>query len=185
MTVVQPTHLAIRPSSASDLETILAVINDAAEAYRGVIPRDRWREPYMARDELVREIAEGVAFWLWDEGGEVAGVMGIQDRGDVTLIRHAYVRPGRQGEGIGTRLLQHLEAQTQHPLLVGTWSSARWAVRFYAGNGYRLLEPRASAHLLRRYWNVPERQIETSVVLAKGIQGAGGEDARHDAGDAR
>ncbi len=169
MTDVQPAEPSIRLFSESDVETVLALINEAAEAYRGVIPPDRWKEPYMDRAELTADIADGVVFWLWDEGNEVAGVMGIQDRGEVTLIRHAYVRPTRQGEGVGTRLLRHLEAQTGHPLLVGTWSSARWAVAFYRKNGYRLLGARESVRLLRRYWNVPERQMETSIVLAKDL----------------
>lgn len=157
----------IRPFGPGDFEAVFALINEAAEAYRDVISADRWKEPYMGRDELDAEIAGGVRFWLWEERGRVLGVMGIQDRGAVALIRHAYVTPACQRRGIGTRLLRHLEARTAPPLLVGTWSSARWAVRFYARNGYRLLGGGEAQRLLRRYWAIPARQVEASVVLAK------------------
>ena len=143
-----------------------AVINEAAEAYRGVIPADRWHEPYMSRGELGEEIAQGVEFWCLEEEGELLGVMGVQDRGDVALIRHAYVRPDRQGKGIGSELLAYLEGLTYKPILVGTWADARWAIGFYERNGYRLVMPAEKDRLLRKYWSIPERQVETSVVLA-------------------
>jgi len=156
----------IRPCNKTDRDAIYAIINEAAEAYRGVIPADRWHEPYKSRDELGEEIAQGVGFWCLGEEGELLGVMGIQDRGDVTLIRHAYVRPDRQQRGIGSRLLAHLEGLTDKPILVGTWADARWAIGFYERNGYRLVTPEEKDHLLRKYWSIPERQVETSVVLA-------------------
>jgi len=145
---------------------MFAIINDAARAYQGVIPADRWHEPYMPLDELEVELGRGVAFWGCESGGELLGVMGIQDRGEVTLIRHAYVRTGQRRNGIGGKLLKHLEATTTNPILIGTWKAATWAVRFYEQNGYRLLSRPETERLLRMYWSIPERQIETSVVLA-------------------
>lgn len=156
----------IRSCTKPDRDAIYTIINGAAEAYRGVIPTDRWHAPYMNREELAQEIAQGVAFWCFEEGDEVLGVMGIQDRGDVALIRHAYVRPDRQGQGIGSRLLAHLEGLTNKPILVGTWADARWAIGFYERNGYRLVTSEEKERLLHRYWSIPERQVETSVVLA-------------------
>jgi GNAT superfamily N-acetyltransferase len=146
---------------------VLAIVNGAAEAYRGVIPADRWHEPYMSADELDRELAAGVEFWgIEDDGGTLAGVMGIQAVRDVDLIRHAYVRPGLQGGGIGRRLLADLVAKAERPLLVGTWAAATWAIRFYERNGFELVEPAEKDRLLATYWSIPERQVETSVVLA-------------------
>ncbi len=156
----------LRACTAADLDAILAVVNDAAQAYRGVIPADRWHEPYMARAELEREIAAEVRFWGWEEGGTLAGVMGLQDRGEVDLIRHAYVRTCDRRRGIGARLLAHVESLSAKPILIGTWAAADWAIRFYQKHGYRALAREEAARLLRRYWSVPERQIETSVVLA-------------------
>jgi GNAT superfamily N-acetyltransferase len=156
----------IRPCRDDERPQILAIVNAAAEAYRGVIPADRWHEPYMAADELDREIAAGVAFWAYEEDGELAGVMGIQAVGDVELIRHAYVRPGRQRSGIGGALLQHLRAQAVRPMLVGTWAAAVWAIRFYERHGFVRVSPERTTELLRTYWDIPERQVETSVVLA-------------------
>lgn len=158
--------MTIRPCGADDLPAMFSIINDAARAYRGVIPADRWHEPYMPFDELEKEIAGGVAFWGCESDGELAGVMGVQDRGEVTLIRHAYVRTWQRRSGIGEKLLKHLEATTTKPILIGTWRAATWAIRFYEKNGYRLLSPPEIDRLLRTYWNIPERQIETSVVLA-------------------
>lgn len=145
---------------------MLAIINDAAQAYKGVIPRDRWREPYMPREELEAEIADGVAFWGFEEAGTLVAVMGMQDRIEVTLLRHAYVLTGRRKRGIGSRLLRHLEAMTGKPVLVGTWSAASWAIGFYEKNGYRTLSRRETEVALRRYWRIPERQVVTSTVLA-------------------
>jgi GNAT superfamily N-acetyltransferase len=147
---------------------MVAVINAAATAYAGVIPADRYHEPYMPSGELGGEIAAGVRFWgLFD--AELAGVMGIQDVDDVTLIRHAYVRPDRQRGGVGARLLGHLvqlaDQPPARPLLVGTWAAAWWAVAFYERHGFTLVEPDEKDRLLRRYWSIPERQVETSVVL--------------------
>jgi len=142
------------------------IINDAARAYKGVIPADRWHEPYMPLDELRREIAEGIEFWGEEADRELIGVMGIQHRGEVDLIRHAYVRSRVRRQGVGARLLAHLMQKAQKPLLIGTWADAHWAVSFYQKNGFRLLSREQTAALLRRFWSIPERQIETSVVLA-------------------
>jgi GNAT superfamily N-acetyltransferase len=156
----------IRPCGPDDLDAIFAIINDAAQAYRGVIPDDRWHDPYMGRDELATEITSGVAFWGIETEGTLAGVMGIQDRDDVALIRHAYVRTSQRRSGIGGRLLAHLERVTEKPILIGTWAAARWAIRFYEKHGYRLVTPVEKDRLLARYWRIPLRQVETSVVLA-------------------
>ena len=156
----------LRPCRADDTDAIFDIINDAASAYRGVIPADRWHEPYMPRDELAGEIADGVAFWGAEEGGALAGVMGLQDRGDVALIRHAYVRTARRRGGIGAALLAHVEGLTPKPILIGTWAAADWAIRFYEKHGYRQVGPAEKNALLARYWRVPARQVETSVVLA-------------------
>ncbi|MBE0476049.1 MAG: GNAT family N-acetyltransferase [Coriobacteriia bacterium] len=166
----------IRPCSPDESDTVLGVINAAAEAYRGVIPRDRWHEPYMTAEHLGGEIASGVRFFGLEESGELLGVMGIQDversgAPGVTLIRHAYVRPDAQRRGVGGRLLAHLRALAERPILVGTWADACWAVAFYERNGFRRVTREETARLLRTYWDIPERQAETSVVLAE--EGAG------------
>jgi GNAT superfamily N-acetyltransferase len=145
-----------------------AIVNDAARAYRGVIPDDRWHDPYMPLEELEAEIRDGVEFYGAEEGGRLVGVMGIQDKGPVTLIRHAYVRTSHRGRGVGTRLLSRLQGLTEKPILVGTWAAATWAIRFYEKNGYGLLSRPETERLLRRFWRIPERQIDTSVVLADG-----------------
>lgn len=155
----------IRRCTITDFEAIEAIINEAAEAYRGVIPGDRWHEPYMTREELASEIAAGVNFWGWEDAGALAGVMGLQEVKDATLIRHAYVRTAQQGKGIGGALLKSLGDQTAGKLLVGTWAAAEWAIRFYERHGFRLVSPEEKDRLLKTYWNIPERQIETSVVL--------------------
>ena len=144
------------------------IVNDAAQAYRGVIPADRWREPYMPLDELATEIAGGVVFWVAEEDGRMFGVMGIQDKGEVALVRHAYVMPTMQRKGVGTKLLRHVESLTEKPVLIGTWADASWAIEFYRKNGYTVVPNRDNDALLRRYWSIPARQIETSVVLADG-----------------
>jgi N-acetylglutamate synthase-like GNAT family acetyltransferase len=158
---------AIRPCEERDIEIIYEIINDAAQAYRGIIPTDRWKEPYMSKDELRHEIDEGVTFWGYIENGELLGVMGMQDIEDVTLMRHAYVRTVRRRQGIGGRLLSELLKKTRHPILIGTWAAAVWAVRFYETHGFCLVSPEEKDRLLKRYWSIPERQIETSVVLAE------------------
>jgi len=149
-----------------DLQEIYEVINDAASAYKGVIPADRWHDPYMPEEDLKTQIAEGVQFWCYKENGEIQGVMGIQYKADVTLIRHAYVRTKNRGKGIGSKLLAHLAAISTTPVLIGTWVDAKWAIEFYQKHGFRLLSKSATESLLRKYWNIPARQIETSVVLA-------------------
>jgi GNAT superfamily N-acetyltransferase len=158
--------LTIRPCSSADVPALCAIINDAAQAYKGIIPADRWQAPYMPREELETEIAAGIAFWGAERDGQLLGVMGIQDRGDVTLIRHAYVRTAERRQGIGEALLRHLETLTAKPILIGTWSAATWAIAFYEKHGYRALSRPDIERLLRRYWRIPERQVETSVVLA-------------------
>jgi len=156
----------IRQCDDSEVELIYSIINDAAEAYRGVIPGDRWEEPYMSKDELQHEIDQGVVFWGYEEDGELLGVTGIQHVQDVTLIRHAYVRTAKQNQGIGGKLLSSLRQQATRPLLVGTWADALWAIRFYENYGFQLVSWEEKERLLRKYWSIPERQVETSVVLA-------------------
>ncbi|MFI5049610.1 MAG: GNAT family N-acetyltransferase [Gaiellales bacterium] len=160
-----PSAVAIRRCREEDRGPILEIVNDAAEAYRGVIPADRWRDPYMSGDELDRELAAGVAFWGYERHGRLDGVMGIQSVDDVELIRHAYVRTERQGEGVGGALLAHLRSGAAYPLLVGTWTDATWAIRFYERHGFVRTSRERTRVLLTTYWSIPERQIETSVVL--------------------
>jgi GNAT superfamily N-acetyltransferase len=157
----------IRRCRDDEREEIFEVVNAAAEAYRGVIPADRWHEPYMPLSELDGEIAAGVVFWGYEDGGRLTGIMGIQDVGDVDLIRHAYVLPDRQGRGVGGALLGRLVDGASRRMLVGTWAAAQWAIRFYERHGFSMVSRERGAELLRRYWSIPERQIETSVVLAK------------------
>jgi N-acetylglutamate synthase-like GNAT family acetyltransferase len=156
----------IRTCRSSDLEAIYEIINDAAQAYKGVIPADRWHEPYMSAEYLQHEIKAGVVFRGWEEQGQLLGVMGIQNVQDVTLIRHAYVRTSQRGKGIGSRLIAHLKTLSDRPLLMGTWAAATWAVRFYEQHGFQLVSQEEKDRLLRKYWSIPERQTETSVVLA-------------------
>ncbi len=155
----------IRRCVESKFEVILAIINDAARAYEGVIPADRWRDPYMPEEELRREIDNGVVFWGYEEAGALVAVMGVQDVEDVTLIRHAYVRTARRSRGIGGELLAHLVGETRSPMLIGTWAAAEWAVRFYEHRGFHVVSEEEKDRVLKRYWGIPERQIETSVVL--------------------
>lgn len=156
----------IRLCRDDDRAAILAIINAAAEAYRGVIPAEQWHEPYMPRDELDKEIAAGVTFWGHEEDGALMGVMGLQSVRDVDLIRHAYVLPGGQRRGVGSALVWHLRRESARPMLVGTWDAAEWAVRFYRRHAFELVSPARKSVLLRAYWTIPDRQIETSVVLA-------------------
>lgn len=156
----------IRRCDDHDFELIWAIVNDGAQAYQGIIPADRWTEPYMSREKLQHEIDDGVVFWGCEEAGTLAGVMGIQGVHDVTLIRHAYVRTGSQKQGIGAQLLSHLRELATTPVLIGTWADAVWAIRFYERYGFQRVGPQEKDRLLKRYWTVPERQIETSVVLA-------------------
>ena len=155
----------IRRCANADFPAIEAIISEAAQAYRGVIPADCWHEPYMTGLALEAEVDAGVNFWGWEESGTLIGVMGIQHVRDVTLIRHAYVRTAHQGRGIGGALLTFFANQTADPLLVGTWAAAEWAIRFYERHGFRLVSPQEKDRLLSTYWNIPSRQKETSVVL--------------------
>jgi len=156
----------IRESREADLAAVLAIINAAAQAYRGVIPADRWREPYMPLDELENEIADGVVFWVAEEGGRLVAVMGMQDKGEVALVRHAYVTPTLQRRGVGTSLLRYVQGLKCKPILIGTWADALWAIEFYRRNGFTLVPNTEKDCLIRRYWSIPARQAEASVVLA-------------------
>ena len=158
--------MSIRPCREDERGTVLEIVNAAAEAYRGVIPDDCWHEPYMSPRELDAEIVAGVRFWVYQVDGAPQGVMGVQPRADVDLIRHAYVRPGNQRRGIGGALLRHLQDMTERRVLVGTWAAAGWAIDFYRRHGFELVTAQRKDELLRIYWDIPERQIETSVVLA-------------------
>ena len=158
----------IRMTTVEDFEEIFNIINDAAIAYKGVIPPDRWHEPYMTRVELQSQIEGGVLFSCYVDDDEIVGVMGIQDKSDVALIRHAYVRTKQRKKGVGTLLLQELIKDIRKPVLIGTWKAADWAVRFYEKHGFRLVEDEEKDRLLKKYWAIPDRQIETSVVLADG-----------------
>jgi GNAT superfamily N-acetyltransferase len=154
-----------------DFEAIWSIINDGAQAYRGVIPAncwpgDSWSEPYMSSEKLRHETDDGVVFWGYEDDEHLVGVMGIQNVQDVTLIRHAYVRTENQNRGIGAQLLAHLRKLATAPVLVGTWADAVWAIRFYEKHGFELVGHEEKNSLLRKYWTIPERQIETSVVLA-------------------
>jgi N-acetylglutamate synthase-like GNAT family acetyltransferase len=164
--------MRIRQADDSDLTQVLAIINEAAQAYRGVIPADRWHDPYMPEQELRHEIANGVTFWVAEDDDRLLGVMGLQDKGAVALIRHAYVAPTTQRKGVGTTLLRHVEALAGKPVLIGTWADASWAIDFYRRNGFTVVPPAQKERLLRTYWSIPDRQIETSVVLADKRWGA-------------
>jgi GNAT superfamily N-acetyltransferase len=163
---VQTAATTIRLCRDDERNDILSIINAAAQAYRGVIPADRWHEPYMPGAEFDRERAAGVVFWGCTQRGRLAGVMGLQEVRDVNLIRHAYVAPNQQRSGIGGALLEHLQRASTKPMLVGTWAAATWAIRFYQRHGFALVSPARKTALLKSYWSIPERQIETSVVLA-------------------
>lgn len=155
----------IRKGTDEDFEDIFNIINDAAMAYKGVIPADCWHDPYMSKDEIKAQIAAGVKFSCYVDNNEIIGVMGIQDRTDVNLIRHAYVRTKQRNQGIGTLLLQELIRDSQKPILIGTWKAAHWAISFYDKHGFSLVGEEEKNRLLKKYWAIPERQVETSVVL--------------------
>ena len=157
----------LRLCADTDIPTIFAIINDAATAYKGKIPPDCWHEPYMPLSELTAEIEAGVVFWGYERNGKLLGIMGIQGRGEVTLIRHAYVLTTKRNTGIGSTLLRHLETLTAKPILIGTWKAATWAISFYRKHGYVQVSESEKNSLLARYWTISPRQIETSVVLAK------------------
>ncbi len=156
----------MRPCDQSDAEDVLAIINAAAGAYRGVIPADRWHDPYMSASELASELGDGVAFSGYSVRDRVVGVMGAQARHNVDLIRHAYVLPEWQGRGVGSHLLRHLRREVDRPILIGTWAAAAWAIRFYERHGFALVVESDVAPLLRTYWKVPDRQVATSVALS-------------------
>jgi N-acetylglutamate synthase-like GNAT family acetyltransferase len=155
----------VRPATQADFQRIYEIINDAAQAYKGIIPADRWHEPYMPQSELEEQIADGVRFNCYLEDNEIVGVMGIQDKGEVNLIRHAYVTTKRRGGGIGGILLRELVESSPKPILIGTWKAADWAIRFYEKHGFTQVSEEEKNRLLKTFWNIPERQIETSVVL--------------------
>lgn len=155
-----------KSNEKKDFDTIYEIINDASLAYKGIIPKDRWKEPYMSKNELETQINQGVQFWNYEENNEILGVMGIQFKNDVTLIRHAYVRTTSRQKGIGGKLLNHLVDIAKTPVLIGTWKDAFWAIRFYEKHGFRLLSDEEKNKLLKTYWTIPERQVETSIVLA-------------------
>ncbi|HET6931975.1 MAG TPA: GNAT family N-acetyltransferase [Candidatus Acidoferrum sp.] len=156
----------IRLCTAQDFNRIHAIINDGARAYKGIIPADRWSDPYMSTHQLQHEISEGVIFWGYQDNGQLSGVMGIQPVRDVTLIRHAYVLTTNQKQGIGARLLAHLRELATGPVLIGTWADAIWAIRFYEKHGFQIVSAVEKDQLLKTYWSIPDRQVETSVVLA-------------------
>jgi len=156
----------IRRCGNQDFERIYTIINDGALAYKGNISGDCLAEPYMSTKQLQHEIDEGVIFWGYEDNGTLSGVMGIQHVRDVTLIRHAYVLTGSQNQGIGAHLLSHLRQLASGPVLIGTWADAAWAIRFYEKHGFQIVSAREKSRLLKKYWTIPDRQIETSVVLA-------------------
>ena len=156
----------VRLCRDDEFDVIYSIINDAAEAYRNVIPDDCWHTPYMGDDELRREFQAGVVFSVEERGDKVLGVMGLQEVADVTLIRHAYVRTEHQGKGIGGTLLSALKKGTTRPLLIGTWAAAAWAISFYESYGFRSVDVETKEKLLSTYWSVSIRQAATSVVLA-------------------
>ncbi|HKY20271.1 MAG TPA: GNAT family N-acetyltransferase [Vicinamibacterales bacterium] len=159
---------SIRLCRVDEHPAILAIVNAAAERYRGVIPADCWHDPYMPFDQLENDIAGGVTFWGYDDGHDgLLGVMGIQAVREVELIRHAYIRPGEQGRGVGGTLLRYLENRSRRQILIGTWANAEWAIHFYQKHGYQLAPSTETARLLRTYWTITPRQAEASVVLSK------------------
>ena len=153
----------IKRLSFKHINTIWEIINKAAHAYKGVIPNDCYHEPYMPSAKFHREM-RSITFFGWQEKGKLIGAMGFQPVGDVTLIRHAYVLPDYQRKGIGTKLLNHVKELTKTKyLLVGTWADAGWAIDFYQKHGFKFMPNKDE--LLKKYWNITERQIDTSVVL--------------------
>jgi GNAT superfamily N-acetyltransferase len=179
LNAMQSSASRFRINRTDDQANILATINAAAQRYRGAIPADCWHEPYMTSQQLRRDISSGVCFWgCEDDAAGLIGVMGIQHVKHVTLVRHAYVRPECQGMGVGSVLLRHLETLTDQRILIGTWADAAWAIRFYQTHGYTLISQEEVPALLRTYWDIPQRQIETSVVLAKAARSQESPEAR-------
>src|SRR5208282_1837894 len=157
---------SVRSCRPDELGVIGEIINDAAQAYQGVIPPDCWHEPYMPPADLKKQVDAGVVFWGMEQAGQLAGVMGTEAVQDVILIRHAYVRTAFRNLGIGGQLLKHLHALAPGPVLIGTWAAATWAIAFYEKHGFRQVIPSEKDRLLKKYWSIPNRQVETSVVLA-------------------
>lgn len=158
--------MIIKSNEGTDFDTIYDIINDASIAYKGIIPADRWKDPYMSKEELETQINEGVEFWNYKENNKILGVMGIQFKTEVTLIRHAYVRTSARQKGIGGKLLTHLINMAETPILIGTWRDASWAISFYEKYEFRQLSDEEKNRLLKIYWSIPDRQVETSIVLA-------------------
>jgi|UniRef100_A0A7C5ALC1 GNAT superfamily N-acetyltransferase len=156
----------IRPLGPAEQDAILTIINEAAQVYRGVIPEELWHEPYMTLHDLQAELRMGVRFFGYEAQGRLVAVMGRQEVKGVTLIRHAYVLPAWQRQGLGGKLLRHLLLGVTQPVLVGTWAKAHWAVRFYEKHGFIQEPPAERDRLLRTYWSIPDRQIDASVVLS-------------------
>jgi GNAT superfamily N-acetyltransferase len=169
----------IRVCTEGDIKTVFEIINQAAERYKGVIPSDRWKEPYMPFNELLEEIESGILFWGFEREGGLAGVMGLQDVGDVALIRHAYTLPAEQNQGIAGQLLSFLCDKTDKPILIGTWAAADWAIRFYKNRNFRQVSTAEKNRLLKTYWSIPDRQVETSVVLGDRKWFEGKRDSSH------
>ena len=157
--------MIIKSDEKRDFNSIYEIINDASIAYKGIIPADRWKTPYMSKNELKTQINQGVQFWNYEENNEILGVMGIQIKSEVTLIRHAYVRTVARQKGIGGKLLGHLIKIAKTPILIGTWKDATWAINFYKKHGFRLVSDEEKNKLLQIYWTIPKRQVETSIVL--------------------
>ena len=156
----------IQTATEKDFDEIYNVINDGSIAYKGIIPADRWHEPYMSKEELRTQIEAAVRFSCYVDDNKIIGVMGIQDKKEVNLIRHAYVVTNQRKRGIGTILLQELIKKSEKPILIGTWKAAHWAITFYEKHGFSLVSEEEKNLLLRKYWHIPTRQVETSVVLA-------------------
>jgi N-acetylglutamate synthase-like GNAT family acetyltransferase len=158
----------IRECDEKDFESILGIINDAAMKYKGVIPAECWREPYMSEEALKKDIESGVQFYGYEEVNVLIGVMGIQYFPDVTLIRDAYVRGSAQGKGIGGTLLRYLISKTDKPVLIGTWRDTEWSVKFYEKHGFKVLGKSEADALLKKYWVASKTHFDNSVVLADG-----------------
>ncbi len=152
----------------TNISKILHVINDASLRYKGIIPDDCWHEPYMSKQELIDEFSDGVCMYGYHHNNILIGVIGTQEVKDVILIRHAYTLTTFQGKGTGSALLEYLLRKNQNSrLLVGTWRNATWAIRFYEKFGFILHAKDQSTLLLNKYWKLPSKQIENSVVLER------------------
>ena len=158
----------IKEYKKKDINKILNIINDASLKYKGVIPNNCWHEPYMSEDELIDEISDGVHMFGYHNNKKLISVIGIQEVKDATLIRHAYTLTSYQGKGIGSALLEYLLKKNQKSrLLVGTWRKAEWAIQFYKKFGFIIHSKDQSTILLKKYWKIPAKQIDNSVVLER------------------